>query len=908
MEYDLSEKETRNKIIDPQLKQVDWNKRYIKEEANPVKSDIKNKQYVLYSGSVEKNVDMFIDYLLLSEDYAPLALIEAKRYCKDPEQGRIQARSYAKTIEDKIGYKIPIFLTNGNTWRFIDQDGVERPVSGVFSQEDLKRRHESYINRRSPAQVKINDRIVDRPKSAAIVKKLSEHFALGHRSALVQMATGTGKTRVAMAIIDLLVNANYVRNVLFIADRIALANQAKSDGFKQFFTEPVADLRDEVHKTSRFYVTTVQTLMGGKKTKTYEKFSPAFFDLIIFDEAHRSLYDRNGIIFKYFDCLKIGLTATPTNDDSRDTFDLFECKPFKPTIEYSYDEAVNDKVLVPYVGETIETKVISLGIEGKELSSDLKDKLRQQELEPENTSFSGAEFDRVFMDDKTNELMVCEFMKKCYKSDEGKPAKSIFFCASQPHAKHMKKVFGKLYPNLSNDVQVITSDMHRAEDEVRRFKNDSEPRIALSVGMLDTGIDIPEVCNLVFCKPVYSTVRFWQMVGRGTRNLRACRHPQWLPEHEKKDFQILDFKIGGHSNIEYHKFRSTKTGSRIDVMTRIFLNRVKLLNKTLDKSQKAIIIKKIMEDIEALNKDSFIVREKLSIICKIESDSFNLEKYIDALNQEISPLMMLNSGLNSYTASFILNAEKLFGLILDNRRDTIEDIRLTALSPMIENVLGRSNLTEVKEKQNSLKLALQDKFWNELTFDSVEFLIHEIAPLMKYYSPDPRKVIQIDALDIITDVQAFKKEVKEDEKLAELLRTNPLVKKLRDGDGLNAEELARLVDVFQQIRPEISIPNIQQSTGVDFMVFLHETMGMQSTYDPRERIERQFDQYIVKSSHYNSRQLEFLNLLKKVFVQHKQLSIEDFGRPPLSEQRPVDLFGFEQLEVIVKNSKKIKFR
>ncbi|MFA5108508.1 MAG: DEAD/DEAH box helicase family protein [Candidatus Micrarchaeia archaeon] len=905
---DLSERDTRNEVIDPQLKKVGWIKHYLKEEVNPVKSDIKNKQYELYSGKVERGVDMFIDYLLLSEDYAPLAIIEAKRFCKDPEAGRIQARSYSKVIESKIGYKVPIFLTNGHIWQFIDQDGIERRVSGVFSQEDLKRRHENYLNRRLPSLVKISGKIVDRPRSMAIVKALSEHFSNGHRSALIQMATGTGKTRVSMATIDVLANANYVRNVLFIADRIALANQAKSDGFKRFFTEPVADLRDGISKTSRFYITTVQTLTSGKRSKTYEKFSPAYFDLIVFDEAHRSLYDRNNILFKYFDSIKIGLTATPTQEDSRDTFDLFECDVSKPTVEYSYDEAVHDGILVPYRGETIETKVLALGIEGKELSPELKDLIRKQELDPEGVAFSGGEFDRVFMDDKTNELVIRRFMERCYKSDEGKPAKTIFFCASQKHAKHLKKVFTKIYPSLGNDVQVITSDMHRAEDEVRRFKNDSEPRIALSVGMLDTGIDVPEVCNLVFVKPVYSTVRFWQMVGRGTRNQNSCRHPDWLQDKEKKDFLILDFKIGGHSNIEYHKFRSSKESSRMDVMTRIFINRVKLLNKTLDKTQKAIIIKKIMEDIENLNKDSFIVREKLAIIKKLESDSFNLEKYIEELNKDISPLMMLNSGINSYTASFILNAEKLFGLILDNRRDAIEEIRASTLMPMVENVLRRTNLTEVKEKLNSLKLTLQDKFWNELTFESVEFLIREIAPLMKYYSPDPRKVIQIDAFDIITDIQEFKKEVKEDEKLKELLEKNPLVRKLRDGDGLTMDELRQLVEIFQKIRPEITIPNIQQSTGVDFMVFLHETIGMRSTYDPRERIERQFDDFIIKNSHYNSKQLEFLHLLKRVFVEQKHLEIQDLGTSPLSDQRPLDLFEMEQLEMIVKSCQKIKFK
>jgi len=907
--YDLSEKETRNEIIDPQLKKVEWISRYYKEEVNPVKSDIKNKNYVLSSGTFEKNVDLFIDYLLLSEDYSPLALIEAKRYSKDPEKGRIQARTYVKEIEKQVGYKIPIFLTNGLVWKLIDQDGIERNISGPFAQEDLKRRHELYRTRHSPNQIKVNSKIVDRPKNVTIVKKLSEHFAQGHRSALVQMATGTGKTRVAMATIDVLVNANYVRNVLFVADRVALANQAKSDGFKRFFTEPVADLREGVKKTSRLYVTTVQTLTSGGKKKTYEGFSPAFFDLIVFDEAHRSFYDKNNVLFSYFDCLKIGLTATPTDQEDRNTYALFNCQNGVPDAEYSYDEAVNDKVLVPYRGETIETKVLSLGIEGKELSEELKDKLRQQELNPEGVSFSGSEFDRVFMDDKTNELIIQHFIEKCYHSDEGKPAKSIFFCASQKHAKHMKKIFSRLLPNLSNEVQVITSDMDRAEDEVRRFKNESEPRIALSVGMLDTGIDVPEVCNLIFVKPVFSTVRFWQMVGRGTRSqLTPNFHHEWVSDKKKNDFIIFDFKIGGHSNIEYHKFHVSKETRHIDTMTRIFINRVKLLNRNLDKTQRSIIIKKILEDIESLNKDSFIIREKLKIIKKIESDSFNLDKYIEELNNEIAPLMILKQGTSSYSASFILNSEKLFGLILDDKKDKIEELRVNVLEPMIENVVRRSNLTEVKQKLNALKLVLQDKFWDELTFDSVEFLIKEISPLMKYYSPDPKKIIQVDALDIITDVQEFERELKKDEHLQKLIEENPLIAKLRKGEGLTPVELAQLVEVFQKIKPEINIPNIQQSYGEDFMLFLHKTIGLSKTYDPKELIERQFDDYILKNSYYNSKQLEFLNLLKKVFAEQKQISIEDFGRSPLSDEHPLDLFEEKELKMIVKTCNKMKFK
>ncbi|MBU4076421.1 MAG: DEAD/DEAH box helicase family protein, partial [Euryarchaeota archaeon] len=241
----INEHQTRKELIDPVLHKIGWIEKYIKEEVNSIKSDFNQKHFILFNvDSIEKGIDRFIDYVLLDEDFTILAIIEAKRYSLDEEKGRIQARTYSKDIEKQVNRKIPIFLTNGTTWRFIDEDGIERKVSGPFSQEDLKRRSDLHNQKRDPRNVNIDPRIIDRPRNFQIVRALSEHFAQGHRKALVQMATGTGKTRVAMAIIKLLINANMIRNVLFIADRIPLVNQAKSNGFKQFFTEPVADLRE----------------------------------------------------------------------------------------------------------------------------------------------------------------------------------------------------------------------------------------------------------------------------------------------------------------------------------------------------------------------------------------------------------------------------------------------------------------------------------------------------------------------------------------------------------------------------------------------------------------------------------------------------------------------------------------
>jgi len=904
----IDEKRTREKYIDPELKKRKWLKKYIKEEVNSVKSDFVNKKLVFYDGHPEKGIDRFIDYMLLDEDFSVLAIIEAKRFSIEEEKGRVQARTYAKDIEKQTNRKVPIFLTNGKIWRFIDEDGIERKVSGPFSQEDLRRRGDLYSKRRNPSDVKIDSRIVDRPKSIRIVRELSEHFSDGHRKALVHMATGTGKTRVAMAIIDILINANYVRNALFIADRTALVNQAESSGFQEFFTEPVVDLREGFSTTGRLYVSTVQTLMSRTPKRLAERFSPGFFDLIVFDEAHRSYYDKNQFIDKYFDAIKIGLTATPRKHETKSTYDLFECEQGKPTVEYSYDEAVLDNILVPYRAEIIDTERLLLGIKGSELTEPLKDQLRRQEVNPEAAEFTGSQFDRVFMDDKINELIVREFLNSCYRSDEGKPCKSIFFCASQRHAKHMKRIFGLVAPMLSNDVQVITSEMYRANDEVKRFGLQSEPRIALSVGMLDTGVDIPEVCNLVFVKPVFSHIRFWQMIGRGTRNLDSCKHLKWLPNRDKKDFLIFDFKVGGHSNIYYHEFTVSRERSPTkDVITRIFENRVKLLQKSLDEEQKRIITEKVIASIDELDKESFVIREKLPTLEKVKGEVFNLQNYVKELLEEITPLMIFNQGKNVNISSFILKVEKLFGYVLDSKRDQIEDIKLY-VQEMCRNILQRDNLTEIKENRDNIISVLQEDFWEDLTFSDIEFLVIHIAPLMKYYEPDPKKIIQIDAPDIVLLRETYEKEVKEDEELKNFLNENPLIKKIRDGEGITSPELVELELQLSSLRPGLTIENVQKYQKIDFLSFLRKIIGLENKYDPKELIEYEFDQYILAKTEYNSKQLGFLLVLKKVFANRKRIELSDLAKPPLSNEHPLDSFQIEDLKLIIDKCNKIKMK
>jgi len=912
---DLSEKETRERIIDPWLiEDAGWKEEYIRREVNSVKSDFKSFQYKFNEGSIERGVDHFIDYVLLDSDKSILAIIEAKKFSVDPERGSIQATTYQKDIESQMGFSVPIFLTNGDKWFLKERGYPTREISGPFSQKDLHRRMRLSRERQKLSNIEVNKKIVDRSKNVEVVKQVLDHLEKGNRKVLINMATGTGKTRVSMAIIESLIRARYIQNVLFVVDRIALGKQA-SDAFDSFLRgEPKTILNEfkDFEMDKRIYVSTVQTLMSKDKETAFkfQKFSPGFFDLIVFDEAHRSYYDRQGLVFKYFDSIKLGLTATPSKSESRDTFDLFDCERGNPTVKYDYDEAVRDGVLVPYDAQVIATKVTELGIKGIDLDDELKTALIKQDEDPDHFEVPGTRFAKYFTDKKTNELIVTEFMNRCYKTEDDKPCKTIFFCASVKHTEELKKVFGRLYPNLADDVEVITSDKARYMDEVNRFKKDSSPRVALSVGVLDTGIDIPEIMNLVFVAPVFSHIRFWQMLGRGTRSFSACTHKEWLPVnegvHAKDDFKILDFKFGEFSNIKEHQLESADK-SRIteDTKVKIFNKEVELLKKNLSEEEKKIIEKRIKESVKKINQKSFIVKPKIEIIKKVISKKFGLEEFIEELKKDISPLMKFTEFGDGRVQTFVSHCVDLFSYVKEENREAIHEEEEFILE-RVENVWS-SNLQAVREKREQIMKVMQPKFWSELTFADVDFLIREIAPLMKYYEPGRKKIIKVDAPDVTRSVEDFKMQVREDPDL-EYIKKTPLLKKMVK-EGVTWKELFEIEKQLRELNSAWTIENIQNIRKVDFVLFLRDMLELKDLPDPQEMIKNEFEKLIVENNkEYTPEQIRFLRILEKFFAYNKHLTPKDLTTHPLSDENPLDKFSSDELKNIINRAEKIKIR
>ncbi|MBT4823821.1 DEAD/DEAH box helicase family protein [Candidatus Woesearchaeota archaeon] len=897
----MNEDQTRKVIIDKQLDRVGWKPTKWEEEVNTVKSRFKEKHYELVpkdKSKIEKG-DHFADYILLASDRSPLAIVEAKSYSKNQKKGSSQAITYRDDIEKQIRYKLPIFLTNGRKWEFVDSFNNKREVFGPFSREDLERRRYLFKNYKDPKSVKLN-KIIDRKKSQEVLEQLSAWFSEGHRYALIEMATGTGKTFVSMGLIDLLKRSNNVKNVLFIADRIALADQAAEEGFTKFFKEePITKLhREKFTNTATLYSSTLQTLM---KNKAYKKFSPGFFDLIVFDEAHRSILGfKPKELIEYFDAIKVGLTATPRDLEDKSTYELFKCEDKKPTVEYSYYDAVDNGTLVLPKTRTIFTKILTKGLKGDKLNAKDKDKLRRQEEDPDNFEATGKQYYRKYINEDTNKFIIKTFLEYCYYSDDNLPAKTIFFCMCQKHAEDLEELFHEVSPRIARHCKAIISDYSHSQQEIKRFKNQSSPRIAFSVGMLDTGVNIPEVCNLVFIKPVMSHIRFWQMFGRGTRSIDACKHYEWLPNKEKNDFKLLDFAIGGWSNVKEHKIgeNKEKEASQPPAVL-IFANRVKLLESGLDENQKKIIVKKIHEDLSSLDTESLMIREKTDLINEL-SNKFNLNEFIDTLNKEILPLMRYKEGDHQQVASFILKVERLFNHILKNDEKKTSKIK-EEVQFKLRNVWEQDNITEVKKNIDKIEEVISEDYWQELTFEKVENIVRNLAPLMKYYSPQRGDLIKLNIKDeIILDIQ----ETKKDDKVQKFFKEDPLVKKLKEDKEITPKELSAFAERLVKINPALTIDNIRR-TKKDFIDFIFEMVGLTHKVDSKQLIKEKFDKFMV-GNYENQKQQDFLLIVRDFFAERKNIKLIDFTEEPLDQAW--DLFEEEQIEAIVEKCQKIKFK
>ena len=557
---DLSEFKTRKIYIDVDMKQMGW-------KFDSTDADVQEEYEVEGMAGVPGQPG-FCDYVLFGKDGLPLAVVEAKRTSKDPNIGRKQAVLYADCLERKFGRRPMMFTTNGfETYFWDDRSGPQRKVSGVFSKDDLQKRMNRRTERMDLTRVPIDDKITDRYYQKEAIRAVCEQITQGFRKHLLVMATGTGKTRTASSLTDVLSRGKWVTNILFLADRTALVKQAKDD-FKNYLPDMslcnLCSNKDD--RNARIVFSTYPTILNAiddtKSKDGRQLFTPAHFDLILIDESHRSIFKKYRAIFEYFDAFMVGLTATPKTDVDRNTYDFFEMEHDVPTYAYDYETAVyQDHVLVPYYNYEVKTKFLEEGITYDDLSDEDKERYEDDFIEDGQLPdfIPSAALNQFVFNETTVDTVLQDLMERGIKVAGGdRLGKTILFAQNKRHAEFILERFNKLYPQYHGTfAQRVICDDAYAQTVIDDFKQpEKEPHIAVSVDMMDTGIDVPECVNLVFFKKVRSKAKFWQMIGRGTRLRKglACLDQIDGTYTDKRRFLIFDYC----GNFEY--FREHKEG------------------------------------------------------------------------------------------------------------------------------------------------------------------------------------------------------------------------------------------------------------------------------------------------------------------------------------------------------------
>jgi type I restriction enzyme R subunit len=858
----ISEKETRYSLIDPQLKKAGWNL-----------SDRTQVRFEIPVTNYDKTVVAgFTDYCLYRSDGDIIAVIEAKRTSRDARVGKEQAFEYASELQTKQSFRPFIFLANGEDVFFWDsENSAERHVAGFFSNQNLERLLHLKRNRKPLNTVQIKESIVNRSYQTEAIRRIAETFEVKKkRKALLVMATGTGKTRTAMALIDILLRANYAQKILFLADRDSLVEQALTDGFKTHLPhESRGRIRTyDIPTEARVFVSTLQTL-----EICYDKFTPADFDVIIADECHRSIYNKFTDVLAYFDAVQIGLTATPADLIERDTFKFFDCEGKTPTFLYPFDDAVQDEYLVDYSVYSAQTRFQRRGIKGIDLTEEEKEILREKGIDPDDLNFEGTDLERKVTNKDTLRAQWEEFMEYALSDKSGQlPGKSIVFAITHNHAMRLAETFNEMYPQYEGKlVQVIDSKMERADKLLNKFKKENLPRIAISVDMLDTGVDIPELVNLAFMKPVNSNIKFWQMIGRGTRNNESCKHFDWLPNGKKERFLIVDY----WENFE--TIRKDDTNKQIPILVTIFnyrLSKMLLLLGDQNSEDAKRIIVDIRNYIRLIPLESFSVKKVFMEVKEAwenEFWSYITPNKIEFLKLKVAPLLRFVSGVNEDEAFFTNKMEKC-GLLYLKKNDMQSNIQ-----SIKEDVsLLPTNLSQISNHIVHVNEILSKEFWKNISLAKIDEKKVVLAPLMKYKRAKPSLIFEL-GLDDFIEARKWVVVRKENEKvyveeyrkriearILELADKHPAIIKLKQGKELNIDDMLDLeLTLSKELNADefsLDDKNMLKAYGVkvgSFVDFLKHVLNIETLPTYETIIRKAFDSFILEHN-YNADQSRFL--------------------------------------------------
>jgi type I restriction enzyme R subunit len=882
----FDETSTRKRLIDIELVAVGWN--VAADGANT--AEVTQEEEVRHQPT--KTGTGYADYVLWDDNGLPLAVIEAKKTAKSAELGQEQARLYADGLEKKHGQRPVIFYTNGfEIYIWDDGQGYPpRKIFGFYSKDSLQYLHYKRKNRLALDKIASKPEIVDRIYQIEAIKRVTEKFSDYRREALLVQATGTGKTRVAIALTDLLNRASWVKRVLFLCDRKELRKQAKN-AYNDFLNEPmtVVSAGTAKDRDKRIYLATYPAM-----NKIFQTFDVGFFDLVIADESHRSIYNRYRDMFRYFDCLQVGLTATPVDFISRNTFKMFDCPDKTPTVYYSLDEAVEEGYLVPYEVYTHTTQFLREGIKYKDLSDLQKQQLEEDGEDPAEFEYENYQVDKQIFNRDTNRAILRNLMENGIPDETGQySGKTIVFARNHNHAVLMAEVFNELFPQYGGKFcRVIDNYDPRAEQLIDDFKSakDSDPRIAISVDMLDTGIDVPEIVNLVFAKPIRSLVKFEQMIGRGTR---LC--PDLFgPGKDKTHFRIFDH----WGNFEFFdkQYKKAEPVARKSLMQQLFEARLDMARTALDQSKPEafdLVVPHIKEDLERLSEDTISVREKwrekrsvakLDVLRRFDPVSEQI------LRTQMAPLMQwadIRGQVEAYRFDLLITA---FQVELIKKSGRFDDFKAQVLDQISRLQM---HLNPVRDKADVSRMVKSPEFWASVTVMELETVRKEIRGIMKYAAKTTYDLPRPKFIDIhdgqeeyqrlptrlkFSDMPGYRKQVQA--ALLKIFDENPTLQKIKAGEPVSDTDMKALTSLVLTQNPDVDqeiLREFFEETAGPLDFAIRSIIGMNA-----EAVNSRFADFITAHPKLTANQVSFLNLLKNHISRYGAIEIEDLYEPPFT--------------------------
>ena len=891
---DLSEFKTRQLYIDTMLIDAGWQKG--KDWLDEVELEgMPNRSEVGYA-----------DYVLFGDNSKPLAVIEAKRTCVDVAKGRQQAKLYADLLEKKYGQRPVTFLTNGfDTRIWNDKYYPERRVAAIYSKRDLEKLFNLQTMRLSLENPDINKSIAGRYYQEGAIKAVCEAFGeRNRRKALLVMATGSGKTRTVIALCDVLLKRGWVKNILFLADRNALVTQAKRSFVNLLPDLPVTNLCEEKDNFSaRCVFSTYQTMMNcidSVRDEEGKLFTCGHFDLVICDEAHRSIYHKYRDIFNYFDAPLVGLTATPKDEIDKNTYQVFELESGVPTYGYELAQAVTDGYLVDYMSVETELKFVEQGIVYDDLTEEEKAQYEEY-FTDENGELpdridSAALNEWIFNEDTIRKVLHT-LMTDGLRIDYGeKIGKTIIFAKNHMHAEKIYEVFNKEYPNLNGYARVIDNHMTYAQSAIDEFSDpDKLPQIAISVDMLDTGIDVPEVLNLVFFKKVMSKSKFWQMIGRGTR---LC--PGLMDGKDKDKFYIFDFC----GNFRFFRMNpaGNQVAGRMALQGAIFHLKAQIISKLqdLDFQTKELIafrnslVDDLVGKVRELNKENFAVRQHLRYVEKYsDTKNYQIVTYGDTLimKEELAPLIQPEEDeVSAVRFDALMYGIELAYLVGKKYHRARRD-----LMRRVSGIASVANIPEIMAQSELIQKILHTDYVESAGINEFEHIRNNLRELMKYVIYEPHMIYETSFDDDILSVEWHESELETEdlrnyrEKAEFYLSQHPdytAVRKLKSNEPLDQSDMKELETIlWEQVgtKADYEAEYKEKPLGV----FVREIIGLDMN-----AAKTAFARFL-DDTNLDSRQIYFVNQIIEYIVHNGMMtdySVLQYA-PFTDRGNVVELFG-----------------